>query len=105
MEITIGEQKQLEQKGIFAGDVSELVCPCSDHDYLEIIQDVIWKWTGRDFKVTVFRLTNGTHLLMSVTSSGSALVETRDYPPQWFINRLVDYLSSDSVGFSPEVKE
>jgi len=95
MELTIGEQKQLEQMGILSGDIGELVCPCHDHDYIEIIQDVVWNWKGRDFRVTVFRLTNGVHLLMSVTGGGSALVETRGYPPQWFVDRLVNYLSSD----------
>jgi len=98
MEMTIGEQKQLEQKGILAGDINELLCPCSDHDYIEIVQEVAWNWKGRDFRVAVFKLTNGMHLLMSVSGVGSALVETRDYPPQWFIDRLVNYLSSDSVG-------
>lgn len=98
MDITIGEQTQLEQKGIFAGDINELLCPCGDHDYIEIIQEVVWNWKGRDFRVTVFRLTTGNYLLMSVAGSGSAMVETKDYPPQWFIDRLVNYLSSDSVG-------
>lgn len=98
MEITIDERNKLEWCGILPGDISELLCPCGDHDYAEIIQDVVWNWKGRDFRVTVFLLTTGMYLLMSVAGSGSAMVETRYYPPQWFIDRLVNYLSSDDVG-------
>jgi len=98
MELTIGEIEQLEQGGILAGDISELVCPCGDHEYTEIIAEVVWNWTGRDFRVTTFILTNGNYLLMSAGDGGSALVELKRHPPQWFLDRLVNYLSSDSVG-------
>ncbi len=80
--------------GVTDGELSELMSPFTDHDYLEDIQDVVWNLHGKDFRVCVYELSQG-YLLLTRTGGGSAIVTMNARPSNELLNNLVDWFASN----------
>lgn len=79
--------------GLTDGELSDLMCPSTDHDYLEDIQDVVFNFLGDGFRVCVYKLSKN-YLLLTRTGGGSAIATMTSIPSMGLLNDLVNWLAS-----------